>query len=146
MENFLIILACVAVCMVLACIFIYNYFDRLRFRMERQLKYRMEDLEKWASLCGALEPGSDQAFRAAKKLPDRMQSLAGMAQSVKTNSEEKLDLQESLLEFCFTYNETAEHYNARLTWPVLGAIARRLGFRHFAKLDFYPDVKGCPQA
>lgn len=140
MDNFIaIVLALLAVCM-LAVIAVYNRLDRLRFRLDTMLKRARPGLEDWIEACEALQPGCADAYRQARRNWQRTACLQDMVAAVKENSEEKLDAQEALLDFCYRYSRMAESYNKSITAPLIARLAKVMGFRPYAPLDFYPDV------
>lgn len=65
-----------------------------------------------------------------------------MVETVKENSEEKLNLQEELLDFCFQFRYMAEKYNDKLESSVFKKLYHVLGFRPYTPLDFHPHI--CP--
>ncbi len=140
MDQFTAILMAIFAIVMLILIGIYNKADSQRFRLDRFLKKEQEALDAWAAACEELQPGSSSAYRAAKKNWQRTACLQQMVQQVQENSEEKLELQEQLLEFCCIYSRMAGDYNKKLEDPVQGKLLQRLGFRPYTALDFYPGV------
>ena len=141
MEDILIIAAAVLVAVMLALICVYNYLDRRRFFIDRLLGANQTTLDAWAKACGALSPGADEAYCKAKRNWERTAHIQRMVDTVKENSIEKLELQESLLDFCFHYNELAQRYNRALENPLLASVARLFRFRPYTLLDFFPDIQ-----
>lgn len=140
MDSFVaILMALFAVCM-LVVIGIYNNLDRLRFRLDRMLKGAWPALNDWVEECEALQPGVAAEYKAARPNWKKTQCLQAMVLACRENSEEKLDIQESLLDFCYRYSQMTEKYNRKVTDPLTGGLARLLGFRPYTPLDFYPDV------
>lgn len=140
MENVMIAAMGLVAAAMLAVIFVYNGLDRRRFHLERMVKRHKEGLDGWARACEALRPGCAKAYFAARRLPDQMRCLRQMTQDVTENSEDKLDWQEQLLDFCYNFSQMADDYDRRLERPVIGKLGRLLGFRPVGGLDFYPDV------
>lgn len=140
MDNFIaIVMSVLAICM-LVVIAIYNNLDRLRFRLDTMLRRANPELEDWLEACEALQPGCTREYRQTKRNWQRSACLQALVSEVTENSEDKLDAQEALLDFCYRYSQMAEKYNRKVTDPVTGGLARLLGFRPYALLDFYPDV------
>lgn len=140
MEDFFVILLSLVAIAVLVLIGVYNSLDRLRFRLDRMLKSARPALNDWAEECERLQPGVAAAYRAARPNWKKIACLKEMVDACSANSEEKLEIQEQLLDFCYRYSELAEKYNQKVTAPLTGWLARFLGFRPYAPLDFYPDV------
>ncbi len=141
MDNFLIILTALLCAVMIGVILIYNNLDRKRFYMDRSLKGAQPQLDKWAKLCGELSPGSDEAYFQAKTNAERLACIEQMVSTVTENTPEKLELQEDMLDFCYSFNQLADRYNDRLDNALLGPIARRLRFRPYCAIDFYPLIK-----
>ncbi len=139
MDSFLIILLGILVLAMLALIAYYNHLDRLRFRLDRLLKGAKPALEDWVEECEALQRGVSAAYKAAKGNWRKTACLQAMVTECRANSEEKLDIQEQMLEFCYRYSQLAEQYNQKLD-TAGGQLARLLGFQPYSILDFYPDV------
>ncbi len=140
MENVGIILITLVVLAMLIVIFIYNYLDRRRFHLERMFKGHKALLDEWVRACEQLRPGCGGAYFAAKKLPEQMECLRALVQSVTENSEDKLERQEELLDFCYNFTSMSAGYDRALARPLIGKVGRLLGFRPVGGLDFYPDV------
>ena len=141
MENVLIILIAVAAAAFIVVSIIYNSLDRMRFYMDQMLKRIKPTLEEWAEDCGKAQPGSADAYRAARKNWEKTACLREMAEKVPSASERQRALRDELMELCTGYNSMAERYNERREGPILGKIAEKLRFRPYAVLDFYPDVQ-----
>ena len=140
MTDFLIILGALASLAVIAVILFYNRLDRLRFYMERQILAARPKLDAWAACCGELSPGADAAYQKARKGWEITAAVRDLAAAVTRNTDQKLSLQEELLDFCHGYNSLAERYDRTLEGKITGRLAALLGFRPYAVLDFYPDV------
>ena len=140
MEDFLIILGALVVVLVLAVIFVYNHYDRLRFHLERCYFAAKEPLNQWVRICAELRGGDDAGYSRCKKLADKTACIRELVESTE-NSEEKLSLQESLLEFCGSFNFQAEKYDHQLEATLSGRLAGLLGVRPIGKIDFYPDIR-----
>lgn len=141
MDSFIaIVLAILAICM-LVLIAIYNDMDRRRFRLDRMLKGAWPALNDWVEACEELRPGCAAEYRKAKQNWKRTACLQDMVTQVPENSEEKLDIQEQLLDFCYRYSQMAMGYNKKIEDPIGGKLVQLLGFKPYAPLDFYPDVQ-----
>lgn len=140
MENVMIAGMGLLAAAMLVVIFVYNGLDRRRFHLERMVKRHKEGLDEWAQACEALRPGCAREYFAARKLPDQLRCLRQMAQETPENSDDKLDAQERLLDFCYNFSQMADDYDRRLERPLIGKLGRLLGFRPVGGLDFYPDV------
>ncbi len=141
MDSFVaIVMAILAVCM-LVLIAIYNNLDRMRFRLDRMLKGAWPALNDWADACEELKPGSAAEYRKARQNWKRTACLQEMVRQVTENSEEKLDIQEALLEFCHRYSQMTLSYNKKIEDPITGKLARLMGFKPYTPLDFYPDIQ-----
>lgn len=134
------LLMAIASAVMLVVVFIYNGLDRRRFHLERMFKRNKEQLDDWVRACEKLAPNCGEAYFAAKKLPEQMECLRKIVRQVRENSEEKLDIQEQLLDFCYHFSRMADEYDGKLQSPVTGGVARLLGFKAVGGLDFYPDV------
>lgn len=134
-----ILMALFSLCMLIV-IAVYNRLDRLRFRMDRMLKDAWPHLDVWARICEELQPGCSAEYRKAKPNWKRTACLQDMILNVTENSEEKLDLQVQLLDFCYRYSQLAYNYNRKLEDPLTGKLAQLLGFKPYTPLDFYPGV------
>lgn len=141
MEEFWILLGVLAVVLMLALIFVYNHYDRLRFHLERYYAGAKKPLQQWVQACATLRGGDDAGYSHCKKLSDKTACLRTLVETTADNSDEKLDLQESLLEFCGSFNFLAEKYNSQLENRLSGKLAKHLGFRPIEKIDFYPEIK-----
>lgn len=140
MENVIILLMTLVMVAMLIVIFVYNGLDRRRFRLERLFKRNKVALDDWVRACEQIRPDCGKAYFAAKKLPEQMERLRQIVQEVRENSEDKLDIQEQLLDFCYHFSRMAADYDRRLESPLTGWLARLLGFKAVGGLDFYPDV------
>lgn len=141
MDSFVaIVMAILAVCM-LVLIAIYNNLDRMRFRLDRMLKGAWPALNDWADACEELKPGSAAEYRKARQNWKRTACLQEMVTQVPENSEEKLDIQEQLLDFCYRYSQMAYNYNKKIEDPITGKLVQLLGFKPYTPLDFYPDIQ-----
>lgn len=141
MDSFVaILMAIFAVCM-LVVIAIYNNMDRMRFRLDRMLKGAKPALDDWAEACEELQPGCAAEYRKAKQNWKRTACLQEMVTQVPENSEEKLDIQEQLLDFCSRYSQMAFSYNKKIEDPISGKLVQLLGFKPYTPLDFYPDIQ-----
>lgn len=141
MEDILILLIGILVLIMLALIAWYNHLDRLRFRLDRLLKGAMPALDDWADACEALHPGAAEGYRKAKRNWEKTACLQAMVETVAENSAKKLDIQEQLLDFCYQFRCLAEKYNEKLESALFGKLARAMGFRPYAVLDFYPHIR-----
>ena len=140
MEDVWIILVGLLVILMLAVIFVYNHYDRLRFRLERCYHAAREPLDQWVRLCAEQRGGDDAGYSRCRNLADKTACIRALVESTETG-EEKLTVQESLLEFCGSFNFQAEKYNRQLTTTLSGRLAGLLGFRPVGKIDFYPDIR-----
>ena len=140
MEDVWIILVGLLVVLMLAVIFVYNHYDRLRFRLERCYHAAREPLDQWVRLCAEQRGGDDAGYSRCRKLADKTACIRALVESTETG-EEKLTVQESLLEFCGSFNFQAEKYDRQLTTTLSGRLAGLLGFCPVGKIDFYPDIR-----
>lgn len=141
MEDVLIVLIGIAFALVIAVISLYNHLDRYRYRLDIMIRRARPALDEWADICESLHPHSADAYRRAKRDWKKMEYLQQMAETVKENNEEKLELQEQLLEFCYQFRIMAEKYNEKLNSSLFGAFYRLLGFKPCTILDFYPNIQ-----
>lgn len=140
MEDILIILLGLIALAVIAVVSLYNNMDRQRYRLDTLLRRAHPALDEWADICQSLHPGSADEYRRAKRNWQKMACLQQMVETVKENSEEKLDLQEQLLDFCFQFRYMADKYNEKLESSVFKKFYHALGFRPYTPLDFYPNI------
>lgn len=141
MEDFIIIVVAILVVIMLAVVGLYNGMDRRRYRMDCLFRRCQPALNDWADACEEIQPGCSQSYRKARRNWQKLECLQEMVGTVTDNSEEKLELQEMLLDFCYQFRQLAEPYNERLQGPILGELYRMLGFRHYTAIDFYPYIQ-----
>lgn len=141
MEDILIILLGVLALTVIVLVSLYNNMDRLRYRLDTLLRRARPALDEWVDICHSLHPGSGDEYRQAKRNWQKTACLQKMVETVKENSEEKLTLQEDLLDFCYQFRYMAEKYNEKLESSVFNKLYYAMGFRPYAVLDFYPDIR-----
>ena len=141
MEDVLIILLGILAVAMIAVISLYNHMDRRRYRMDCLLRRVLPTLDDWADICQELHPGSADEYRQARKNWQKTACLQKMVETVTENSEEKLDLQEQLLDFCYQFRCLAETYNEALESGIFAKLYRALGFHPYAALDFYPHIR-----
>ena len=139
-----VLMAIFAICLLIV-IGVYNKADSQRFRLDRALKREKEALEAWVAECERLQPGAAEKYRGAKKNWQKTACLQEMVTEVKENSERKLELQEQLFDFCYSYDRMAETYNKRVQDPFQGKILAVLGFRPYTPLDFFPGLSAAPR-
>lgn len=140
MNQITAILMAIFAIAALILIGIYNKADSQRFRLDRMLHKERELLDAWVTACERLQPGSSAAYRGTKKNWERTAFLQQMVLDVTENSEEKLELQERLLEFCYSFRQQVERFNKKLSDPTQGKLLKVLGFRPYTAPDFYPGV------
>lgn len=141
MEDILIILLGILALAVIVVVSLYNNMDRLRYRLDTLLRRARPALDEWADMCQSLHPGSADEYRRARRNWQKTACLQKMVETVKENSEEKLNLQEELLDFCFQFRYMAEKYNDKLESSVFKKLYHVLGFRPYTPLDFYPHIR-----
>ena len=141
MEDVIIILLGILAVAVIAVISLYNHMDRQRYRMDCLLRRVRPMLDDWADICQDLHPGSADEYRRARKNWQKTACLQHMVETVTENSEEKLDLQEQLLDFCYQFRCIAEKYNEKLDTALFGKLYQTLGFHPYTVLDFYPHIR-----
>ncbi len=140
MDQFTAILMAIFALAVLLVIGVYNKADSRRFRLDRLLNRERAAIEAWVAECERLQAGASADYRASKKNWQRSACLQAMVGAVKENSEKKLELQEQLLDFCYSFRLAAQEYNKKLEDPLTGKLLHLMGFRPYTALDFYPDV------
>ena len=141
MEDFMIIVVAVLVVIMLAIIGLYNGMDRRRYRMDCMFRRCQAALNDWADACEELQNGSSGEYRRARRVWEKLAALQKMVETISENSEEKLEIQETLLDFCYQFRQLAEPYNEKLSGPILGGLYQTLGFRHYTPIDFYPHIQ-----
>ncbi len=141
MEDIMIIITGILVVLMLLVIALYNRMDRLRFRLDRLMHHASDALDDWADICHELHPGSADAYRKARKNWEKLACLQQMVSVVTENNEEKLNIQEQLLDFCSQLRQLADRYNDTLDGSILGGFYRMLGFLRYTPLDFYPYIQ-----
>ena len=139
MENVLIILTAIFCLAVVATITVYNYFDRINFRIERLIRRHSEALDGWAKKCDTLLSGSADAYFKAKQARAKLKCFCRMIYDVRTGSGEIPEITSQLQDFCSAYNVLAEEYNRKLNLPVIGQIARISRQSPWERLNFYPE-------
>lgn len=141
MEDFIIIVIGIFVVIMLAVIGLYNGMDRRRYRMDCIFRRCQPALNDWADACEELQSGSSEEYRKARRIHEKLACLQKMIENVTENSEEKLELQEMLLDFCYQLRQLAEPYNERLSGPIFGSVYKVLGFKYYTPIDFYPHIQ-----
>ena len=141
MTDFLIILVAIIVFLLIILIFLYNRLDRKRFYLDRNLKKNRDALDQWVRACDKISPGSGTEYFSAKKNHEKLACIEKLVRSVQKDSEEKLEIQESLLDFGAYFNELAAGYNHTLENSPLRKIYAFLGFKRYPPIEFYPDLK-----
>lgn len=146
--------------LVLAAIFSYEYFDRMRFRLGNCWKETETDMDKWVYMAysvASLAPDScEKGAAAASKAYDLTEKADMKAESVKilfsmtegsrsieTEDErlknvlaKKLEKERQLTGSCSKLNRIAGKYNNALGSFFPGCFGRLFGFRRFCAVDF----------
>lgn len=141
MEDIFVILMGLLALAVIAVISLYNHMDRQRYRLDCLLRRARPALDEWAEICQSLQPGAADEYFRARRNWQKTACLQQMVETVKENSEEKLDLQEQLLDFCYQFRFIAEKYNEKLASSVFAKLYGVLGFKPYTVLDFYPHIR-----
>jgi hypothetical protein len=140
-EKILIGLCLVAAVAVVCGVSAYNTLDKLRFFLKRTFQKAQDELDSWVLACEKIKPGCGQKYFSTKNFMEKSAYICEIIESVSEDTEEKLNIQESLLDFCLHYRQMAKLYNEKLKKPILRQVAKLFRFKPCPIIDFYAHEK-----
>jgi len=135
-EKITLVLWLVAVVALICGITAYNNLDKLRFFLKRAFQSAQSELDSWVEACEKISPGCGQKYFATKNFMKKSAFICEIIENVKEDTDEKLDIEESLLDFCIRYRELANMYNEKLKKPLYKQVAALLKFKPCPVIDF----------